>query len=103
MLAIVLETIATASLKASQQFTKPLPTVLTILAYMAAFYCLSHTLKSIPIGTAYAMWSGIGIVLISVVGAVFYGQIPDWPMILGIVLIIAGMMTIHLFSKTSVH
>ncbi|MEH6305353.1 multidrug efflux SMR transporter [Olivibacter sp. CPCC 100613] len=103
LLAIVLETVATASLKASEQFTKPFPTIITILGYIAAFYFLSATLKSIPIGIAYAIWSGIGIVLISVVGALLYKQTPDWPMVVGIVLIIVGVVIINLFSKTSVH
>lgn len=103
MVAIILETIATACLKASDQFTKPIFTIVTILGYVGAFYFLSLTLKSVPIGIAYAIWSGVGIVLISIVGLFLFKQTPDAPAIIGILLIIAGVIIINLFSKTSLH
>jgi small multidrug resistance pump len=103
MVAIILETIATTSLKASEQFTKPLFTAITIIGYIGAFYFLSLTLKSMPIGIAYALWSGVGIILISVTGVFLFKQVPDLPALIGILLIIAGVIIINLFSKTSVH
>jgi len=103
LLAIVFETIATSSLKASEQFTKLVPSLITIIGYIAAFYLLSLTLRSIPVGIAYAIWSGIGIVLVTLVGIVMFKQVPDLPAIIGLLLIIAGMVVINVFSKTSAH
>lgn len=103
LLAIVLETIATSSLKASEQFTKLVPSLITIIGYIAAFYLLSLTLRSIPVGIAYAIWSGIGIVLVTLVGIVMFKQVPDLPAIIGLLLIIAGVVVINVFSKTSAH
>lgn len=102
-IAIVLETIATTSLKASEQFTKLLPSIITIIGYIGAFYFLSLTLKTIPVGIAYAIWSGIGIVLVTLIGVFMFKQVPDLPSIIGMVLIIAGVVVINLFSKTSAH
>lgn len=87
----------------SQQFTKPVPSVVTVLAYAAAFYLLSLSLRTIPIGVAYAVWSGVGIVLIAVIGAVAFKQVPDLPAVIGMVLIIAGVLIINLMSRMSVH
>jgi len=103
LLAIVFETIATSSLKASEQFTKLVPSLITIIGYIAAFYLLSLTLRSIPVGIAYAIWSGIGIVLVTLVGIVMFKQVPDLPAIIGLLLIIAGVVVINVFSKTSAH
>ncbi|GGG52792.1 DMT family transporter [Hymenobacter glacieicola] len=103
LLAILAETAATTALKASAQFTKLGPSVVVVVGYGAAFYFLSLTLKSIPVGVAYAVWSGIGILLITLAGAVFYKQIPDAPALLGLALILAGVIIINLFSKTSAH
>lgn len=97
--AIVCEVIATSSLKASDQFTKLIPSVLTIIGYVAAFYFLSLTLKTIPVGIAYAIWSGVGIVLVTLVAAILYKQQPDWAAIAGMFLIIAGVVVINVFSK----
>lgn len=97
--AIVCEVIATSSLKASDQFTKLMPSILTILGYIAAFYFLSLTLKTIPVGIAYAIWSGVGIVLVTLVAAILYKQQPDWAAIAGMALIIAGVVVINVFSK----
>lgn len=102
-IAIIFETIATSALKSTEQFTRPIPTIITIIGYAAAFYFLSLTLKSIPVGIAYAIWSGVGIILITVAGIFLYKQIPDIPAIIGLFLIIAGVLIINLFSKTSVH
>lgn len=103
LLAIVFETVATSSLKQSEQFTKLLPSVLTVLCYGISFYCLSIVLRSIPVGIAYAIWSGIGIVLISIVGFVFFGQRLDLPAIIGLTLIVAGVVIINLFSHSTPH
>ncbi|PDS75409.1 SMR family transporter [Rhizobium sp. L43] len=101
--AIVLEVIGTTALQLSQQFTRIGPTVLVVACYAAAFYCLSLTLKSIPVGIAYAIWSALGIVLISSVGLVFFKQRLDLPAIVGLGLIITGVMVVNLFSKSVSH
>ncbi|MCW3463055.1 DMT family transporter [Chitinophaga nivalis] len=102
-LAIILELIATSALKQSEQFTRLWPSVVSLVGYALAFYFLSHTLKSLPVGIAYAIWSGVGIVLITIIGVVFYKQIPDWPAIVGLALIVAGVLVINIFSKTVGH
>jgi small multidrug resistance pump len=101
--AIVSEVIATSALKASDGFTRPWPSVLVVGGYAAAFYLLSLTLRSIPIGVAYAIWSGLGIALISVIGWVLHGQSLDRAALAGIALIIAGVLVIQLFSKSGGH
>jgi small multidrug resistance pump len=101
--AILLEVLATSALQASQQFTRPWPTALMAIGYLAAFYCLSLALRGIPVGIAYAIWSGLGIVLISAVGWVVFGQRLDLPAILGIGLILAGVLVVQLFSATAGH
>ncbi|WP_438617525.1 DMT family transporter [Oryzifoliimicrobium ureilyticus] len=102
-LAIVLEVIGTTALQASQQFTRLWPTLIMAACYCSAFYCLSVTLKTIPVGIAYAIWSGLGIVLISIVGLVFFKQKLDLPAILGLGLIITGVLIVNLFSKSIQH
>jgi small multidrug resistance pump len=101
--AIVLEVIATSALQASQQFTRLGPSLLVVVGYAGAFYCLSLALRGIPVGVAYAIWSGLGIVLISGVGWLVYGQKLDLPALLGIGLIMAGVLVVNLFSKTAGH
>jgi small multidrug resistance pump len=102
-IAIIAEVIATSALKASQSFTQLLPSVLVVVGYGVAFYCLSLTLRTIPVGIAYAIWSGAGIVLVSLIGFALYGQKLDpWAMV-GIGLIIAGVMVINLLSKSAAH
>ena len=101
--AIVAEVIGTSSLKASQGFTKPLPSALVVVGFAIAFYCLSITLKVIPVGVAYAVWSGTGIVLITLAARVFFGQSLDWPAWLGMVLIVAGVVVMNVFSKAVAH
>lgn len=102
-LAIMLEVVGTSGLKASEQFSKLLPSVITVVAYVCAFYFLGLTLKTLPVGIAYAIWSGVGIVLISVIGLIFFKQSLDLPAILGLGLIIAGVVVINIFSKTVSH
>ncbi len=102
-IAIIAEVIATSALKASEEFTQLGPSILVIVGYGAAFYFLSLVLKTIPVGIAYAIWSGIGIALITIVGAIFFKQIPDIPAIIGMVLIISGVVVIYVFSKTVSH
>ena len=99
-LAILTEVIATSALKASEEFTKLIPSVIVLVGYGAAFYLMTLVIRTIPIGITYAVWSGIGIVLIALVGAIFYKQIPDLPAVIGMGLIISGVVVIHLFSKT---
>ncbi|MBR6927660.1 MAG: multidrug efflux SMR transporter [Methanobrevibacter sp.] len=103
LLAIVFETSATTLLKFSDGFTKLLPTLASIMLYILSFYCLSTCLKTVPIGIAYAIWSALGIVLITVVGIVAFKQTPDWAAIIGLLLIILGVGVINLFSKMSIH
>ena len=101
--AIVSEVIATSALKASTGFTKPLPSVVVVIGYLVSFYFLSLTLKTIPVGIAYAIWSGVGVVLISVVAWLLYGRRLDLPALIGMGLIISGVMVINLFSNTAGH
>ena len=102
-LAIVAEVIATSALKASEGFTRPGPSAIVVLGYGLAFYCLSLTLKTVPVGVAYAVWSGLGIVLISIASLLLYDQKLDLAALLGIGLIIAGVLVIQLFSGSSGH
>ena len=105
--AIVLETFATTMLKYSEQFTKLLPTIGMLAGmlagYLLSFYCLSHALRTLPIGIAYAIWSALGIVLITLIGVLAFKQVPDVPAYIGLSLIIAGVIVINLFSKIEVH
>lgn len=101
--AILAETIGTSALQASQQFTRPLPALICVIGYALAFYFLSVALKTFPVGIAYAIWSGLGIVLIAIIGFVAFGQRLDLPAILGMGLILAGIVVINLFSSTATH
>ena len=98
-LAIISEVIGTTALNASAGFTRPIPSLVVVLGYGAAFYLLSLTLNAIPMGIAYAIWSGIGISLITVIGHFFFGQKLDGAALAGIALIMAGVMVINVFSK----
>jgi small multidrug resistance pump len=102
-IAILSEVAATTFLKLSDGFSKPLPSLVTVAGYGIAFYFLSLTLRSMPVGVAYAIWSGVGIVLISLAGWLLYKQLLDLPALLGMGLIMAGVVVINLFSKTAVH
>ena len=99
-LAVLGEVIGTSFLKATEDFTKLWPSLIVVLGYGAAFYFLTLTLKVIPVGIAYAIWSGIGIVLVTVISSFLYKQAPDWPAVIGMAMIIGGVVIIQLFSKT---
>ncbi|PYA59390.1 multidrug DMT transporter [Serratia marcescens] len=102
-MAIVAEVIATTMLKASEGFTRLWPSLLVVLGYGVAFWGLSMVVKSMPLGIVYAIWSGMGIVLVSVAAVFVYQQKLDWPAIVGMGLIIVGVLVINLLSKASVH
>ncbi|WP_127091254.1 DMT family transporter [Aquabacter cavernae] len=102
-IAIVAEVIATSALKAAEGFTRLGPSIIVAVGYAIAFYCLSLVLRTMPVGIAYAVWSGVGIVLVAGIGAVLYGQKLDLPAIVGLGLIIAGVLVVNLLSKTVSH
>jgi small multidrug resistance pump len=102
-IAIVAEVIATSALRASEGFTRLVPAAVVLLGYGISFYCLSLTLKSLPVGIVYAIWSGVGIVLITLVAIVMYRQVPDLPAVAGLGLIVAGVVVLNLFSKMQAH
>lgn len=102
-LAIISETIATSALKESNELSKLVPTLIMIIGYGSSFYFLSMTLREISVGVAYAIWSGIGIFLISLIGYYRFGQKLDTPAMIGIALIILGVAVINLFSKSVSH
>ncbi|MBG6247497.1 MULTISPECIES: SMR family transporter [Symbiopectobacterium] len=102
-LAIVAEVIATSALKLSDGFSRLMPSIITVIFYGVSFYCLSLTMRTLPTGIIYAIWSGVGIVLIATVSWLFYGQKLDLPVILGMLLIILGVIVINLFSKSVAH
>lgn len=102
-IAIVAEVIATSALKASDGFTRLGPSLVTLVGYGIAFYCLALTLRVIPTGIAYAIWSGVGIVLISAVGWVWFRQALDLPALVGMGLIVAGVVVINVFSTSVGH
>jgi small multidrug resistance pump len=101
--AIVLEVIGTSALKASEQFTRLLPILVMVTCYGASFFFLSLVLKTLPVGIAYAIWSGLGIVLISMVGVIWFKQTLDLPALVGLGLIVAGVVVVNLFSKSVGH
>ncbi len=103
LFAIVAEVVGTTALQACDGFTKFVPSTVVVLGYGFAFYFLSLVLKSVPVGVAYAIWSGVGIVLITVVGAVIYKQMPDVPAMVGMGLIVCGVAVINMFSNTTSH
>ena len=101
--AIIAEVVATTALRAADGFTQLWPSIISILGYVVAFYFLSLTLRTMPVGLAYAIWSGVGIVLISLAGWLLYKQLLDLPAIIGMALIMAGVIVINVFSKTTLH
>ena len=101
--AIVSEVIATSALKSSEGFSRFWPSVIVVVGYGIAFYCLALTLRVIPMGVVYAIWSGVGIVLITLVGWFLFDQKLDLPALLGIGLIAAGVVVMNVFSKTMGH
>ena len=101
--AVLSEVTATTALKFSEGFTKLVPSVIVVVGYGLSFYLLSLALKVMPIGIAYALWSGIGIVLTVIAGMVLWRESLDWARAIGIVLIMAGILIINLFSKSAAH
>lgn len=101
--AVFMETIGTTALQASHQFTRLWPSVTVVVAYGISFYLLGLTLKYLPVGITYAIWSGFGIVFIAIIGYFVFNQKLDLPAVLGMSLIIVGILVIHLFSKTVAH
>lgn len=102
-IAIVCETIGTSALQASQQFTRLTPSIIAVVGYGGAFYFMALALRVMPVGIVYAIWSGLGIVLIAGIGYLAFGQKLDWPAVAGLGLIILGILVIHLFSATTQH
>lgn len=98
-IAIIAEVTATSALKASEEFTKLIPSIIVVVGYIIAFYFMTLVLRVMPVGVTYAIWSGLGIVLVTILGIILYDQTPDLPAILGMGLIIAGVIVMHLFSK----
>ena len=103
LIAISGELVGTSALKSAEGFTKIGPSIVSVLGYVVSFYFLSLTLKDIPVGIAYALWSGIGIVLVSIIGYFMYGQKLDTPAMIGIGFIIVGVVIMNLFSKSVSH
>ena len=101
--AITAETLATSLLKSSEGFTRLGPSLIVVAGYGCAFFFLSLTLRTIPVGVAYAIWSGVGIILVTLVAWLIFGQKIDLPGLIGIGLIVAGVVVLKLFSKTSGH
>ena len=100
LVASVAEVIGTAAFKASEGFTRPLPVAIVVIAYGISLYLFSLVVKAISLGIAYAIWAGLGIVLVVLAGALVYRQMPDLPALAGIVLIIMGVVVISLYSNT---
>jgi len=101
-IAIVTEVIGTSALKSAEGFTRPLPSVIVIISYSISFYLLSLCLRSIPVGVVYAVWSGVGIVLLALIGAFYFNQTLDKPAVIGVSLILSGVVVINLFSNTTI-
>lgn len=101
--AILSEVMATTALKYSNGFTKPIPSVVVAVGYGISFYLLSIALKSLPIGITYAIWSGVGLVLTVIVGMTLWKETLDWARGIGILLILAGIILLNVFSKTATH
>lgn len=102
-IAILGEVVATSSLKATEDFTRLWPSLLALAGYAVAFYFLTLSLKVIPVGIAYAIWAGMGVVLVALAAALVHKQMPDMAAMTGMALIISGVVVIQLFSKTVVH
>ena len=102
-IAIVAEVIGTTALKASNEFTRLWPSLIVVVGYGTAFYFMSISMRVLPVGSMYAIWSGMGILLVSIIGWVVYKQTLDMPAMIGMGLIIAGAIVINVFSKSVVH
>ena len=102
-IAILAEVVATSALRASGGFRRPGPTLLVVVGYGLAFWCLSLTLETLPLGVVYALWSGVGVALITLVGWLVYGQRLDGAAMAGIALIVTGAVVLQLFSRSRAH
>ncbi|MFT6674238.1 MAG: small multidrug resistance pump [Sulfitobacter sp.] len=102
-IAIVAETLGTTALQASHQFTRLWPSLAVVICYGFSFFFMAQALKFMPVGIVYALWSGLGIVLIAAIGFVLFDQRLDLPAVLGLLLIVAGILVIHLFSSAQTH
>ena len=102
-IAIVGEVIATSFLRASAGFTQLVPSIVVVVGYGVTFYFFSLALQTIPVGIGYAIWSGVGIILVSIIAYFVYGQVLDRPALVGIGLILAGVLVINLFSQSATH
>ena len=101
--AICLEVLGTSFLSKSENFTKLIPSLITVVSFTACFYLFSHAIKSIPLGIAYAIWAGLGIVLTAIVSVVIFKQKLDIAAIIGMLFIVAGVVIINIFSKSTTH
>ena len=102
-LAIAAEVAGTNLLKATEEFTKIVPTTFLVFFYVISFWLMTLALRDLPLGVVYAVWSGLGIVLVAIIGAVIYKEIPDLASLIGMALIISGVVVMHLFSTTIKH
>ena len=102
-IAIVAEVIATSTMKSTNEFTRLWPSLVVVIGYGTGFYFMAISMRVLPVGIMYAIWAGMGIVLVSVIGWVIYKQVLDMPAIIGIALIIAGVIVINVFSKAIIH
>jgi len=100
VIAIICEAIATSALKSAEGFTKLTPSIIVIAGYSVSFYLLSMVLKTIPVGITYATWSGLGVLLVSIIGVAAFKQIPDTAAVIGMSMIVGGILVMHVFSKT---
>ena len=103
IVAVLFETIGTTALQASQQFSKLGPSIVVVVAYAISFFLLSVTLKFMPVGVVYALWSGMGIVFIAIIGLLVFGQKLDFAAVAGLAMIVGGIIVIHLFSNATPH
>lgn len=102
-IAIAAEVVATTSMKAIDGFSKPLPLILVVGGYAIAFWMLTLVVRTIPVGIAYAIWAGLGIVLVSIAAMFIYQQKLDLPAVLGMVMIVSGVVVIQAFSRVTGH
>ena len=103
LIAIITEVIGTIALKESSEFTKIIPSIVVIVGYGFSFYFMTLALRVIPLGITYAIWSGLGIVILAIIGTLFYHETLDIPAIIGMATIIIGVIIINLFSKMTTH
>ena len=102
-IAVIAEVVGTIALKASDGFSNSTASTVCIVGYCVAFYCLAEVVKTIPVGIAYAVWAGVGIILVTILGAFWFKQVPDIAAIVGIAFIIIGVVIINLFSNAISH